>query len=238
VFGKLPAAWVALAMVLTGCGNWPRFAHKPSTLGVAGVVPPNEIDVAHDEPEPASGDWPDIPQDLGEATVVPLYSLWNATVVRGELARGDEPAFGGEGGAGPPFGCTPSEIDGNYTGDIDFFRFTHQGGPLCLVLDADPGVTPEETEWDAIAYEYDGTCITGPFLTLPSADPDVPGSMTPGGKGYVAQAAAGELAVYVAGVRGSYPAGSDVTYALYLVPVPAWESCDAIALDDFVEATP
>lgn len=238
--------WSLLVGLASGCSSWPRFANPPEGLDdiepaeLAG--PPWFDHVAEEGPTPAD-DWPNDPSVAAGSATLPLglEGLGDGVALRGALGADGSSVQGwgvlAEGQA--PFTCLDADLlPGTYTGDVDFALLDHAGGPICVLLDAAPGVDGSAL-WDVQLYAWNGTCLTGGFLGPGSVDdPSLAAAVAPGERLFVPEAFPGLHAVYVAGASGTYDDRAVVPYLVLLVPVATVDACAALDLDALVESVP
>lgn len=234
-----------LVWMASGCG-WPQFADADDGTGLPSQGPVTLIWWG-DEAE--TGDRPDWPQDLGPLVSV-LEEPFTGLLWEGQL--GWEPVV--TGGA-TDFACDIAPLPVTYLGDVDFVRFAHTGGTVCISV-ATPlaAVPPEQRDprfgcsggdplWDALIYplvatEEDEACVTGTLQT-PSASPERPLALGERPGLLLPWLAPGEYAVALAPLCGEYAlappcdgttssvnAASCVPYALSAAIVSGQAACD------------
>ena len=156
--------------LLPACADWPRFAADSEAIGVFDQFHP--VEVLEDT------DWPDDPADMAALPAVELAVAMDSVRFNGTLAPYGTWVFEANERPFPDCPGITSGIEGHYEGDVDVFRIHHPGNALCLHLEA-----PESNAsapWDVVAYAWNDSCAFGPFLTLATGQPDVPGTTGPG----------------------------------------------------------
>jgi len=117
---------------VVGCADWPRFAEHPDPPleSPAGAVLLRQ-QAAETAPQV---EFPADPRALNNPPrPLAVGSLNDGLVWPGELGWARTVS---NDGAPERFGCA-GPLDGlplSYRGDLDFFRFTHEGGALCLTV--------------------------------------------------------------------------------------------------------
>ena len=205
--------WVIVGLG-AGCNGWPRFDHLPADEFVD-VDGPVSLRPMADESE--DGDLPDRPSELSasEARTGPLNEglRWRGTLAWSAVGAGEE-----------TFDCPIEPIPLTYTSDIDFVRFSHLGGSLCVTVatalegearpsEGDIGGAetfdcPDDIErplWEAPLYAIgvDGICLEGSWLN--ADDGSLPLAIGVRSDGlFFGNVGPGEYALFVAAVCGRY----------------------------------
>lgn len=241
--------WVIVG-VGAGCNGWPRFDHLPG--GEFVPTEPLRVDLEIVGDESRDGDRPEQPLEL-DGPLSTLGELNEGVVWRGGL--GWLPALGvGE----ETFECPIDPLPLTYPADVDFVRFAHQGGSLCVTAateltgiarpgdeggderyDCPDGVT--RPLWDAPLYELaDDGCVVGNWLNEPDGIfPTAIGLRNAGL--FFANLPPGDYALLLAAVCGRYEGAEPcdetfadearvecVPYSLAVAVVPSQAACDAL----------
>ncbi|MEN0064481.1 MAG: hypothetical protein AAGA48_20200 [Myxococcota bacterium] len=238
--------WVIVS-VAAGCNGWPRFDHLPDEDFVDVAAPVLLEQVADEANE---GDRPDLPADL--ALDGRLEGLFTGLRWSGQLAWEPARPAGSE-----DFDCPIEPIPLTYPSDVDFFRFNHPGGSVCVTLatplegNPQPGGDfadfdcPDGIDvplWEAPLYSAadDAECPTGNWLN--AADDQLPRAIGLKGPGlFFANLPAGDYIGFLAAVCGRFegaqpcnalfaddPDAECVPYDLAVALVPSQEACDAL----------
>lgn len=197
------------------------------------------------------GDQPDQPADLGP-TKAALSDPFVGWLWEGEL--GWEPARLDQ---TTDFACDIEPLSLDYLGDIDFVRFAHRGGTVCVTVATPLSEVPSDERdprfgclegpplWDALVYalsdDGDDVCLTGDLLT-PALGPQLPRALGEQKALLLPWLAAGDYALGLAPLCGAYAeaptcdgttsssttAARCVPYALAVAIVPGQAACDAL----------
>jgi len=206
--------WVIVGLG-AGCNGWPRFGHLPDDdfVAVDGTVSLRTV-----SDEARDGDRPDrpagLPDNEGETG-----RLFEGLRWRGAL--GWDPAVGiGE----STFDCPIEPLPLTYPGDVDFVRFRHLGGSLCVVVatplsgEAQPSQSALGGEprfdcpdgigrplWEAPLYRIgdDGQCPSGRWLNADDGELPVALGLR-GDTLFFPNVPAGDHALFLAAVCGRY----------------------------------
>jgi len=208
--------------------------------------------------EAIDGDRPELVGDLVADPAAVTEAAYQGLRWRGAVAWQRAVGVGTE-----DFGCPGIEpLELTYTGDVDFVRFAHRGGSLCVTV-ATPleGVAreaggdvgfdcPEDVQrplWEAPLYAMgDDECLTGSWLNVPDGRYPTAIGLRDDGL-FFPSVPAGDYALFVAPVCGRYagaepcdasvaddPSSECVPYDLAISVVPSQAACQRLH-DDLKE---